>query len=63
MLRTDDQQVLADRISFHEHELVIDTVHDVVSFRGEAVSLTQTEYKLLLVLARHPQRHFTREEL
>lgn len=61
--RTNEHQVLADRISFHDEELVIDSVLGEVYSRGEIVTLTPSEYKLLLVLARHPQRQFTREEL
>ncbi len=61
--RTDDHYLLADRISFHNDELVIDSARNEVFSRGEPVNLTPSEYKLLLVLARHPLRQFTREEL
>ncbi|REK71855.1 response regulator transcription factor [Paenibacillus paeoniae] len=61
--RTDDVQLLADRIVFHGGHLVIDSLKQDVYCGGEAVSLTPNEYKLLLVLAKHPQRRFTREEL
>lgn len=61
--RTDDQYLLADRISFQDDELVIDSLLEEVYSRGEPINLTPSEYKLLLVLARHPQRQFTREEL
>ncbi len=61
--RTDDHRLLADRISFHGDELVIDAMCGEVLCHGETVNLTPSEYKLLLVLARHPQRQFTREEL
>lgn len=61
--RTDDQYLLADRISFQNDELVIDSLREEVYSCGEPVNLTPSEYKLLLVLARHPQRQFTREEL
>ncbi|OUM90792.1 MAG: DNA-binding response regulator [Bacillus thermozeamaize] len=61
--RSDDHDLLADRISFNNGELVIDSVHHAVFLRGRPVNLTPSEFKLLLVLARHPQRHFHREEL
>ena len=61
--RTDEHHLLADRISFNDGELIIDSVRNEVYLRGEPVNLTPSEYKLLLVLARHPQRQFNREEL
>ncbi|AJY73503.1 response regulator transcription factor [Paenibacillus beijingensis] len=61
--RTDNQHLLADRISFRNDELIIDSVRSEVFVQGEPVNLTQSEYKLLLLLARHPQRQFNREEL
>lgn len=35
----------------------------LVFLKGEPVNLTPNEYKLLLCLAKYPQRHFTREDL
>lgn len=61
--RSDDSHLLADRVSFNEGELVIDVLRHEVYSNGEPIVLTPNEYKLLMVLARHPQRHFTREEL
>lgn len=61
--RSSDNLLLADKISFGDGELSIDTVRVEVCLSGEAVALTPSEYKLLLVLARHPQRYFTRDEL
>ncbi|RAV18773.1 response regulator transcription factor [Paenibacillus contaminans] len=61
--RSSDNLLLADKISFGYGELSIDTVRAEVCLSGEAVALTPSEYKLLLVLARHPQRYFTRDEL
>ncbi|UUZ83604.1 response regulator transcription factor [Paenibacillus sp. P26] len=61
--RTEDHQLLADRLAYNEGELVIDSMKQQVHCGGRLVSLTPNEYKSLLVLAKHPQRHFTREEL
>lgn len=61
--RADDSQMLADRLSFNNDQLVIDSLRHTVFRNGEAVSLTPNEYKLLIALAKYPQRHFTREEL
>ncbi|MFD0590320.1 response regulator transcription factor [Paenibacillus sp. GCM10027627] len=61
--RSDDASLLADRLTFNEGHLVIDSLkHDVYS-GGRPANLTPNEYKLLLALAKYPQRHFTREEL
>lgn len=44
-------------------ELEIDRVKHVVTLRGEALTLTPTEFKLLWTLARQPGRTFSRNEL
>lgn len=61
--RTDDSHLLADRLSFNHGHLEIDSLKHTVFCHGEPVNLTPNEYKLLLALAKYPQRHFTREEL
>lgn len=61
--RSDDSYLLADRVSFNDGELIIDVLRHEVYLNGAPIVLTSNEYKLLMVLARHPQRHFTREEL
>ncbi|WCN39593.1 response regulator transcription factor [Aneurinibacillus uraniidurans] len=61
--RSSEQNLLADRISFSNGELVIDTVQQMIVKHGDSINLTPNEYKLLVVMARHPQRSFTREEL
>jgi two-component system, OmpR family, response regulator ResD len=63
ILRRSHQDLLASRISYRDGELMIDTNRKEVFIRGEAVSLTPAEFKLLLILARHPDRSFSREEL
>lgn len=61
--RSSEQNLLAERISFSNGELVIDTAQQMIVKHGDLINLTPNEYKLLVVLARHPQRSFTREEL
>ncbi|MDF2815431.1 MAG: two-component system response regulator [Paenibacillus sp.] len=61
--RTDDNHLLADSLSFNNGHLVIDSLKHTVLCDGEVVNLTPNEYKLLLALAKYPQRHFTRDEL
>lgn len=56
--RTDDHYLLADRLAFNRGELTIDSLKQRVYCSGELVSLTPNEYKLLLILAKHPQRIF-----
>ena len=61
--RTDETMPLAARLSFNDGELVVDAVRDAVFLHGRPVRLTPTEYRLLLLLARHPERTFNRDEL
>jgi DNA-binding response OmpR family regulator len=44
-------------------ELVVDPSRRTVTVRGDAVSLTQKEYALLLALVREPTRVFAKDEL
>jgi len=46
-----------------EDELEINTTSHEVKVRGEIVTLTNTEYKILLLLAKNPKRIFDRELL
>ncbi len=39
-------------------DLTIDTVNKQVSLRGENIKLTATEYKILTLLASHPEEYF-----
>ncbi|WP_068774799.1 response regulator transcription factor [Paenibacillus sp. FJAT-26967] len=61
--RTDEGQLLADRVSYDNGHLEIDSLQQKVYCGGEPVSLTPSEYKLLIALAKYPKRHFTRDEL
>lgn len=51
-----------DILSFGD-ELEINKLSHEVKVRGEEVVLTNTEYKILLILAMNPKKLFTREEL
>jgi len=54
---------LSSLISFNNDELVIDTLKYEVKRNGQIVNLTPNEYKLLLTMAKYPNKTFTREEL
>lgn len=57
------EEGLADRFSFEDGALVIDAARHEVTLHGEPVGLTTSEFKLLLSLARHPGRVYSRLEL
>ncbi|MFS0728405.1 response regulator transcription factor [Paenibacillus sp. 1P07SE] len=61
--RSDDDVLLADRLSFNQGELMIDSLKQQVFRADELVNLTPNEYKILLLLAKYPQRCFSRDEL
>ncbi|WCF10920.1 response regulator transcription factor [Paenibacillus thiaminolyticus] len=50
-------------LSFGNNHLTIDSQRHEVKVRGELVSLTPIEFKLLELLAKHPKRAFSRLEL
>lgn len=52
-----------DEPSLEFADLVIEPAARRASIRGEEMALKQREFELLLFLARHPGRAFTREEL
>lgn len=51
-----------EKINF-KNEIEINTKTHEVKVRGKGVILTNTEYKLLLVMASNPKKIYTREEL
>ncbi|RAL22552.1 response regulator transcription factor [Thermoflavimicrobium daqui] len=61
--RSNESDLLADYLSFNDEDLVIDTVRRQVWKQGQEVNLTPMEFRLLSILARHPKRAFSREEL
>lgn len=52
-----------DVMSFNNEELVIKSKSHEIFLKGEAITLTATEYKILLNLARNPKRVYSREQL
>lgn len=50
-------------LSFNGGELTLDSRNYQAMWKGEAVSLTPTEFNVLFTLASAPQKVFTREEL
>jgi DNA-binding response OmpR family regulator len=50
-------------LSFNKGELEIDTLKYEVKKNNEVVNLTATEYKILTLLAKNPNKAFTREEI
>ncbi|MBJ6362589.1 response regulator transcription factor [Paenibacillus sp. GCM10012307] len=61
--RSTDDVLLADRLTFNQGELTIDSLKQQVFRDGEPVNLTPNEYRILLLLAKYPQRSFSRDEL
>jgi len=53
----------ADADVFRVADLMIDAPAMIVTRAGETIDLTPTEFQLLLTLARHPGRVFTRAQL
>lgn len=54
---------LAEVLSFHDNDLVIDNLRREVRKNGRPANLTPVEYTLLMALLKYPQKVFTRAEL
>nr|WP_032121385.1 response regulator transcription factor [Clostridium amazonitimonense] len=65
LLRRSEEEggILSNIFSFNEDELIIDNYKREVLKNGEIINLTNTEYKLLISMAKYPKKAFTREEL
>jgi two-component system, OmpR family, response regulator ResD len=61
--RSSPYELLSERVSYNDDQLIVDAVKDQVISQGVPVNLTPNELKLFLFLVRHPQRPFSREEL
>lgn len=61
--RMDNDDILAELISYENDDLVIQVWNHEVRKKGTKINLTPNEYKLLVTFIRHPWRTFTREEL
>lgn len=53
----------AERLSFNRGELIIDVGAQEVMRKGKPVTLTNTEFRILLLLAGRPGQVFTREDI
>lgn len=51
------------QLNFHHGDLAIDTANYTVKKSGSITYLTPSEYKILITLAKRPNKVFTREEL
>jgi len=58
-----DTEALRDRLSFNQGALTIDLIRHEVRKNGQVVPLTAHEYKLLVALAEHPGRVYSRFQL
>ncbi len=58
-----DLKPLAEKFSWNHNDLVIDHNQKEVLKKGEPVSLTPIEWKILAAFTKYPQKVFTREEL
>lgn len=59
----DELTPLAQRFSWDGDDLVMDLEHDEVYKQGRRLSLTGSEWRILLALVRHPGKTFSREAL
>ncbi len=58
-----DLKPLAEKFSWNHDDLVIDYNRKEVLKKGESISLTPIEWKILAAFTKYPQKVFTREEL
>ena len=58
-----DLKPLAEKFSWNAGDLVIDYNRKEVLKKGEIISLTPIEWKILSAFTRYPQKVFTRDEL
>jgi DNA-binding response OmpR family regulator len=60
---SDDLVPLVTKNSFRSGDLVVDFEKNIIKKRGQEVSLTPSELKILSALIKYPQKVFTRAEL
>lgn len=58
-----DEVNTSEVYSFNQNDLVIDDISYEVRKAGNLVNLTRNEYNILIAMAKHPSKVFTREEL
>lgn len=61
--RMESDELVSQPISYNEGALIIDFDNISVKVHGKETGLTPTEFQLLSVMAKAPQRIFTREQL
>lgn len=61
--RSEEDALLANRLSFNNDDLIIDYENLEVKKNRTEVNLTPSEFKLLMTFIRHPKKAFTRDEL
>jgi len=61
--RVSEEKPKADILSFNQGDLIINQIDYTVKKTNETTYLTPSEFKLLMTLARRPNKVFTREEL
>lgn len=61
--RANENDILADKVTYDNGRLIINAVQRKVICEGEIIKLTPNEFKILTLLARHPNRLFTRDDL
>lgn len=60
---SEEMRPLAEKYSWNENDLSIDFEHNEVRKKGELLSLTPSEWKILSALIRRPKKVYLREEL
>lgn len=65
ILRREQQlsQLKQQPVSYHYHDLTLDTTKHLVERFGEPIHLTQKEFELILELIKRPEEVLTRDEL
>lgn len=61
--RTESDRLISMPVSYDKGKLVIDFNNMSVMVKGEEAGLTPTEFKILVTMAKAPNRIFTREQL
>jgi DNA-binding response OmpR family regulator len=59
----EDVRLLSNTYSFNDGDLEVDDLKHEVKKQGEIVSLTNSEYKILVSMIQYPKKAFSREEL
>ncbi|MBT2691315.1 response regulator transcription factor [Bacillus sp. ISL-47] len=63
ILRRVNKRISAHELVFNEKKIIIDPIKKEVQVKGEIITLTPIEYRLLFTLASYPGRVYSRGEL